>query len=73
LNTRARPEVLAGSFFSSAPFARHLLALLARLRQADRDGLLAAFDLAAFAAASALRGSALIAPHLAFDVFSRAA
>src|SRR4051794_27186144 len=48
--------------------ARHLLAFLARLRQSDRDGLLAALHLAAFAAAAALRGAALVTLHFAFDV-----
>src|ERR1043166_10320098 len=57
----------------SAALARHLLALLARLRKPDGDGLLAAFPPAASAAASAPRGSALVAPHLAFNVALRAA
>src|SRR4051812_9669960 len=47
---------------------RHLLALLARLRQADGDGLLAALHLAALAAAAALGGALLVAPHLVLHV-----
>src|ERR1700688_2938547 len=45
-------------------FLRHLFALLARLRQADCDGLLAAFHLAAFAALAAFGSATLVAAHL---------
>jgi hypothetical protein len=48
--------------------SRDFLAFLARFRQADRNGLLATLDLAAFAAAAAVRGAALIAMHFAFHV-----
>jgi hypothetical protein len=48
--------------------SRDFLAFLARFRQADRNGLLAALDLPAFAAAAAARGAALIAMHFAFHV-----
>ena len=48
--------------------SRDFFAFLARFRQADRNGLLAALDLPAFAAAAAVRGAALIAMHFAFHV-----
>src|SRR5882724_9142888 len=47
-----------------------LLALLARFREADGDGLFAALDLAAL---SAPRGAPLVAVHLAFHVLLAAA
>ena len=47
-------------------FPRYFLALLARFRQADRDRLLAALDLAGSAGATAFCGAAFIAVHLAF-------
>src|SRR5579883_1610597 len=51
--------LLAAAFF----LLRHLLALLAGFRQADGDGLLAAFHLAAFAALAAFE----LAPLLFLD------
>jgi hypothetical protein len=53
--------------------SRDFLALLARFRQVDRDGLLAALDLPGFAAAATVRRAALIAMHFAFHVAARAA
>src|ERR1700722_18496730 len=47
---------------------RNLLAFFARLGEADGDGLLAAFYLAALTAFAALGRAALIAAHFGFDV-----
>src|SRR5580704_8266708 len=47
---------------------RNLLAFFPRLGEADGDGLLAAFHLAALTAFAALGGAALIAVHFVFDV-----
>src|ERR1700709_729773 len=57
-----------GARHPSGFFLRHLLALLAGLRQTDGDGLLAALHLAALAAATALGGALLVAPHLVLHV-----
>src|SRR5437870_13273452 len=51
----------------------HLLALLARFREADRNRLLAALDLAAAATAAALEGAALALAHGTFDILRRPA
>jgi transposase len=51
---------------------RHLLSFLASLREAYRDGLLTAFDLAALAAGPALCLAALVAVHFILDVLARA-
>src|SRR5687767_5496103 len=58
---------------AGASLPRHALAFLARLGQADRDGLLAALHLAGPAAAAALGRAALVAAHLAFDFLACAA
>src|SRR4051794_30610012 len=58
---------------TSPLFPGNLLAFLAGLRESDRDGLLAAFHLAAFAAATALRLAPLVAMHLVLHVLARAA
>src|SRR5258708_18164402 len=57
---------------ASALFLRDLLALFACLGEADCDSLFATFHLAAFAAATALGGTLLVAVHLAFDVLAGA-
>src|SRR5262249_48944615 len=49
---------------------RDFLAFLACFRQTDCDGLLAALDLAAFAAAAAASATALVAMHFAFHVLA---
>jgi hypothetical protein len=51
---------------------RDFLALLARFRQANSNGLPAAFHLAAFATPAAFGCATIIAPHLVFDVTARA-
>src|SRR4051812_41160170 len=64
LSTRARHRLLAAGF---ARFARNLGALAARLRQADRDGLLAALH-GRMPPLAGLERTGLRAPHGAAHV-----
>src|SRR4051812_37754120 len=50
------------------PFSGDFLSLLAPLGEGDRNGLLAALDLAALAAAPALGLAAFVAMHLVLDL-----
>src|SRR6266545_5755267 len=66
-----RPRSAAGRqslLAAPRPLRRHLLPLLARLGQPDRNRLLAALHPAAFAASTTLRCPTLVASHLVLDV-----
>src|SRR5258707_904980 len=69
-----RPRSAAGrtSLFAAPRPRRHLLSLLARLGQPDRNRLLATPHLASPAAWTAPGRAALVAAHLVPDVRSRA-
>src|SRR6185503_2228268 len=63
---RSPPALLASTLLS-----RDLRALLARFREPDGDGLLAALHLAALSTAAALQRSAFSSAHRALDTFAR--
>src|SRR6185369_13873267 len=58
--------------FAAGCLLRHLLALGARLRQTDGDRLLAALDLAAFAAGPALQSALVALVHRPLDILAGA-
>src|SRR5678815_365161 len=65
------PRRSPSALLPSTLLARDLRALLARLRQPDGDGLLAALHLSALSTAAALQRSTLAPAHRALDAFAR--